>query len=189
MAEDYYHTKESVDEYIKMARDVNGSQLIEKFKNFLSPGSILLELGSGPGTDWKLLRKVFTVIGSDYSTEFLNRLIKNHPEGEFLNIDARTIKTEKKFDGIYSNKVLHHLNDEELWASLLRQHTILEKKGVICHSFWKGKGTENYHGLFVNYQTHSSLKNLIKEYFDILLLEDYKEFEKNDSILLIAKRK
>lgn len=67
----YYKTKESVDEYIKLAEDVNGKQLIEKLGQVLPPNSVLLEIGSGPGTDWKILNKSFNVIGSDNSIEFL----------------------------------------------------------------------------------------------------------------------
>ena len=61
----YYKTKESVDEYIKLAKDVNGKQQIEKLERVLPPNSVLLEIGSGPGTDWKILNNSFNVIGSD----------------------------------------------------------------------------------------------------------------------------
>ena len=55
MKREYYKTKESFEEYIDLAKDVNGRQLIEKLVEILPPGSILLEIGSGPGTDWKIL--------------------------------------------------------------------------------------------------------------------------------------
>ena len=57
MEGEYYKTEESVEEYIKLAKDINGRQLIEKLVEVLPPGSALLELGSGPGTDWKLKRR------------------------------------------------------------------------------------------------------------------------------------
>ena len=37
MTAGYYKTKESVEEYIKLAKDVNGGELIEKLKKFLPP--------------------------------------------------------------------------------------------------------------------------------------------------------
>jgi len=189
MDSNYYNTKESVDEYIKLAKDVNGAQLIEKLKKILNSGSLVLEMGSGPGSDWKILSGHYRVIGSDNSTEFLNRLIIDNPNGEFVNLDAITLTTDKKFDGIYSNKVLHHLKDKELESSIIRQYKILHHNGIICHSFWKGTGTEIHKGIFVNYHTDSDLKNIFDKYFDILILEEYKEFEDNDSILLIGKKK
>ncbi|WP_106792913.1 trans-aconitate 2-methyltransferase [Aquimarina sp. Aq78] len=185
----YYKTKESVEEYIRLAKDVNGKILIEKLKQVLPSNSTVLEIGSGPGTDWKILNKSYDITGSDNSTEFLNHLISKNPNGKFLELDAITLKTDKKFDGIYSNKVLHHLNDNELIDTVKRQYEILNSNGIICHSFWKGEGSEVFKGLFVNYHNGSTLRKAYLKYFDILSISDYNEFEDNDSLLLIAKKK
>ena len=75
MNENYYKTKEFVEEYIKLAKDVDGGQFIKKLNNFLPSNSLLLEIGSGPGTDFTILDKDYRVVGSDYSTEFLSQLI------------------------------------------------------------------------------------------------------------------
>lgn len=189
MKGEYYKTKESVDEYINLAKDVNGKQLIEKLEQVLPPNSVLLEIGSGPGTDWKILNKTFHVIGSDNSTEFLNHLVSKNPNGEFLELDAITLLTDKKFDGIYSNKVMHHLTDNELADSIKRQYEILNPNGIICHSFWKGEGSEIFKGLFVNYHNEVNLKEFHKAYFEILSIENYKEFEDEDSLLLLGRKK
>jgi len=189
MKGEYYKTKESVEEYIKLAKDVNGAELIEKLKLVLPTNSVLLEIGSGPGSDWKILNEFYSVIGSDNSTEFLNHLIDKNPKGEFLELDAITLKTEKKFDGIYSNKVMHHLKDNELIDSTKRQYEVLNSGGIICHSFWKGEGSEVFKGLFVNYHNYDSLERVYKDYFEIISIEIYKEFEEDDSVLLIGKKK
>jgi cyclopropane fatty-acyl-phospholipid synthase-like methyltransferase len=189
MSGEYYNTKESVKEYIKAAKDFNGSQLIEKLSLFLPEESSLLEIGSGPGTDWRILNKLYKVTGSDFSREFLDHLETGNPNGEFIELDAVTLFTDKKFDGIYSNKVLHHLKDSEIAKSVKRQYDILNSRGIVCHSFWKGTGNEHFKGLFVNYHMESDLEKLFHEFFQILLLETYTEFEDGDSILLIAKRK
>ncbi|MEP1093987.1 MAG: class I SAM-dependent methyltransferase [Cyclobacteriaceae bacterium] len=189
MSENYYHTKASVDEYIQMAEGYNGGELIEIFKKFLPAESDVLELGSGPGTDWKLLDTHFSVVGSDNSKEFLKRLIESIPDGKFLELDASTLQTRKTFDGIYSNKVLHHLKDEELQSSIERQYEILNDGGIICHSFWEGEGSEVFKGLFVNYHYEAELNKLLEDKFEILHLEKYKEFEEDDSIFLVARKK
>ena len=185
----YYKNKESVEEYIRLAKDVSGKGLIEKLKQILPLDSVLLEIGSGPGTDWKILNDAYQVIGSDNSVAFLNHLIKENPNGEFLELDANKLKTDKKFDGIYSNKVLHHLTDIELKESIKRQSEILNSNGIVCHSFWKGEGSEIFKGLFVNYHNEDYLKKVFNSYFDILSIEKYNEFEDDDSLLLIAKNK
>ena len=185
----YYHTKESVAEYIHLAKEVSGITLIKKWLQFMPVQAHVLELGSGPGTDWEILSKYFSVIGSDFSKEFIQHLKRRHPTGEFLNLDASSLLTSKKFDGIYSNKVLHHLTHTQLISSVQKQHELLHLHGVICHSFWKGEGTEEFKGLFVNYHSQEDLRSYFAPYFDIILLETYAEFEPNDSLLLIAKKK
>lgn len=187
--DDYYKSSESVEEYIQLAKDVDSAQLISKLKKHLPAGSLLLEVGSGPGTDFQILKKDFNVIGSDFSGEFLKRLLVNYPEDTFIELDAISLETDKKFDGIYSNKVLQHLSDDDLAKSIQRQLEILNPNGVICHSFWKGEGDENFKGMMVNYQTIDNLKNLFEAHFEILELEEYQEFDDNDSIVFIGRKK
>jgi len=189
MEGEYYKTKESVTEYIKLAKDVSGKQLIEKLEKALPLNSVLLEIGSGPGTDWQILNKSYNVIGSDNSTEFLDHLIADNPQGEFLDLDAITLKTDNKFDGIYANKVLHLLQDDELENSIKRQYEILTPNGVICQSFWEGEGSETFKGLFVNYHKKSDLIRVYKDYFEIISIDSYNEFEDGDSLLLIGSKK
>jgi len=189
MTAKYYKTKASVQEYIKLAKDVNGADLIEQLKTFLAPNADLLEIGTGPGTDWNILQRNFKVIGSDNSLEFLKHLHITYPSASFLELDAITLDTDKKFDGLYSNKVMHHLKDQEIIRSIKRQQEVLKVDGIICHSFWKGDGSEIFKGLFVNYHSEASLKLLFEPSFEILLLESYKEFETGDSLLLIGKKK
>lgn len=189
MSTNYYQSKESVEGYLKAAADVNSKPLIEKLKGFLAEGATLLELGSGPGTDWQILNEAFDVVGSDNSEEFLNHLQKENPTGEFLNLDAVTIKTTQQFDGIYSNKVLHHLEDDELEKSIAAQLKTLNQNGIVCHSFWKGEGTDMFDGMFVNNHTAKEIKTLFSPHFEILLLEEYTEFDANDSLVLIAEKR
>ena len=188
MPEEYYKTTESVQEYIQLAKGVDGRELIEKLKEVLADNSNILELGSGPGSDWKILSESYKVIGSDFSNHFLKHLKTTYPKGKFIELDAITLETDKNFDGIYSNKVLHHLKDSELVDSIKRQHEVLYSNGIICHSFWKGEGTEEFKGMFVNYHTKTTLEKVFKKYFEVLSIEEYKEFEDNDSLLLVGKK-
>lgn len=185
----YYMTKESVEEYIRMAGGHDGGQIIEKIEKFLAAGASMLELGSGPGTDWKILDGRYKVCGSDLSPEFLEHLRANFPQGEFIQLDASTLNIDRSFDAIYSNKVLHHLEDEQLEISIRRQHEILNPGGVVCHTFWKGEDSETHKGLFVNYHTDTGLISLFGELFKVLLLQHYKEFEQDDSLLFVGVKK
>lgn len=106
-----------------------------------------------------------------------------------MELNAGTLITDKKFDGIYSNKVLHHLEDNQLVDSVKRQYEILNSNGIVCHSFWKGGGSEIFKGLFVNYHSETDIREFYKSHFEILLIEEYAEFEDGDSLLLIGRKK
>lgn len=188
MDSQFYHIKESVDQYISMAEGYDGSFLIAHLIKFLPAHSSILEIGSGPGKDIALLAERYIVTGSDYSLEFLERLKLKFPDTKLLHLNAASIVTDEKFDAIYSNKVLHHLTNEELSYSLLRQYDILNEGGILCHSFWKGEGEETYDGMYVNNHTIGGLERMFASGFDILKMIVYKEMEDGDSILVIAQK-
>ncbi len=189
MESQYYQNKESVEEYIQLAKDASGKNLIEQLRQILPEGSEVLEIGSGPGTDYAILSETYQVVGSDYSAVFLGHLKAEYPQGQFLQLNAITLEIERTFDGIYSNKVFQHLADEELASSVQRQAAILRPGGIVCHSFWKGTGSEFFKNMLVNYQDEVTLRNVFAEGFEVLSIELYKEFEEGDSILLIARKK
>lgn len=188
MGTNYYNNKNAVEEYIKAAEGFNGGKLIKKLKEFLPSQSLLLEIGSGPGTDWKILKENYLVTGSDYSENFIQHLYKQFPECEFLQLDAVSLETNKTFDAIYSNKVLHHLTDDELKTSIKRQSDILNDGGIICHSFWKGEDHKYFENMYVNYHTNKEIETLFSVNFEILTMENYQEFEENDSIFFIGRK-
>ena len=185
----YYHTKESVQEYIKMARGYDGREAIEKLRQFLPPGSEILEIGSGPGTDYGLLKSEYRPTGSDNSPEFINHLKTSFPGDLFLQLDASSLETDLRFDCIYSNKVLHHLDDQALEASIARQFDILNPGGIVCHTFWKGEDSEIFNDLLVNYHSDTGLRSIFEKHFEPLLIQYYQEFEEDDSILFIGQKK
>lgn len=186
---EYYHTADSVEEYIRLAAGHNGLPLINELRPYLKEGASVLEIGSGPGTDWKVLSENYVVTGSDNSAEFIKHLKSSYPEGNFILLDAATLQTEQKFEAIYSNKVLHHLTDQQLAYSVKRQSETLSPQGIVCHSFWKGEGSECFKGMFVNYHTNEELLLLFEPHFEVLVIKDYKEFEEGDSTLIIGRKK
>lgn len=189
MEGNYYKKEDTVKEYIKLAEDINGKALIKELAKHIKKNATVLEIGSGPGSDWKILNESYNTTGSDNSVEFLKHLYHKYPKGSFIELDAINIETSETFDAIYSNKVLQHLTNEELSASIVRQSDTLNLGGIICHSFWKGEGSEIFNGLFVNYHIKETLITQFSENFEIISMTDYEEFEPNDSILLIAKKR
>ena len=183
----FFDTAKGVEQYIKMAKGYDGAELIKILQKYLSKNSTILELGIGPGKDMDILKKSYTVTGSDNSQIFLDKYKKNNSDADLLLLDAITMKTDSKFDCIYSNKVLHHLTKEDLTKSFQRQKEILNPHGILFHSFWKGNKVEEMEGLLFTYYEKENLKKIVESHFEILTLETYTEMEKDDSIYVILR--
>ena len=185
----FFDTEKGVNEYIKMAEGYDGKELIKILENYLPKGSTVLELGMGPGKDLDILAENYEVTGSDNSGIFLEKYKEKNPKADLILLDAVTINTDRKFDGIYSNKVLHHLTTEDLKTSLKNQKNILNPQGVLFHSFWKGNKIEEMEGLLFVYYELETLKGIFEPDFEILAMETYSELEKDDSVYVILKNK
>jgi hypothetical protein len=85
--------------------------------------------------------------------------------------------------------VLYHLKPKELKASFIKQAKILNPEGIAFHSFWYGDKEKEMHDLYFVYYTEDSLRDLIGEQFEILEFQQYTEMEKNDSLILVLRKR
>ncbi len=184
----YFDNEAHVAKYIKMVEGYDGTWLIDQLRSYLKVQSTVLELGMGPGTDLDLLQKYFRVTGSDSSQVFVNRYKKMHPTADVLVLDATQLNLDRRFDCIYSNKVLIHLTKEECKQSLSLQKNLVNPGGIVFHTFWVGNKTEDFDGLLFVYYTKEELQWLFEKHFSILVMKMYKEFKKDDSIIVIAQK-
>ena len=184
---EFYNDPVKVNEYEAMCEKYDGSDLYRILDKYLTKNSTLLELGSGPGNDINYLKNRYTVSGSDLSDEFIIRCKKKYPNVPFLKLDAVSVKTDKLFDCVYSNKVLHHLPFKELQKSFKRQQEVIVKNGLFAHTFWLGDKEFIMEGMLFIFHNRENLIKLVSECFTIIELYDYKEFEEGDSIFIIAR--
>ena len=184
---DIYTTEKGIADYIKMAEGYDGRELIDELRKHLPDGATVLELGMGPGKDLDMLKEHYEATGSDYSRAFLDRYRSNHPDADLLEINAVTLDTDRSFDAIYSNKVCQHLNADELAASVERQAELLTAGGLAIHSFWYGDGVEKFGDMLVYNRNAEMLQKVFGEWFSIIHLARYAEFEDNDSVLIIGR--
>lgn len=185
----YYNSKKNVLNYIKMAEPYNGQILINRLKKHLQPGSSVLELGMGPGKDLDILKKLYKVTGSEMSKVFLDLYREKDADADLLLLDAKYPDTQRNFDCVYSNKVLHHLTRDELRRSLQKQSDILYPGGLVMHSFWEGDREEVLSGLTFVYYPASGLEEIFSEYFEIIEVETYSEMFPGDSIWILGRKK
>ncbi len=184
----YYDEEENVEAYVRMAEGYDGRELVDELRKRLAPGSTVLELGMGPGKDLALLAEAFAATGSDRSEAFLRRYRRDHPDADLLRLDAVTLETERRFDAIFSNKVLHHLRVDALRLSFRRQAARLNANGLVLHSFWHGEGTEEKHGLRFTYYTGASLAGVVGPEFEWVACARYTEIDEGDSLWLLLRR-
>ncbi len=185
----FYDEEKTAREYIAMAEGYDGSLLIAAMSNYVPQGASVLEIGMGPGKDLDLLLDRYQATGSDNSQFFVDRYRDAHPDAELLSLDAVSLKTDRKFDCIYSNKVLHHLDECDLSRSLERQCELLNEAGHVMHSFWSGSGVEEMHGLKFFYRNEAALRASFNDRYDVVSLIPYEELEPEDSIYVIARKK
>ncbi len=184
----FYDEEETAREYIAMADGYDGSELITAMSEHVPQGASVLEIGMGPGTDLNILGQQYRVTGSDNSRFFVDLYRQERPDADLLILDAVKLDTDRKFDCIYSNKVLHHLSQDELQSSLERQNQVLNKGGYLMHSFWKGDRVEEMHGLKFFYRTEAQLRLSFERLYDLISLVTYEELEPDDSIYVLAQR-
>lgn len=185
----YFDSVDKVKEYIAMAEGYDGRELVGVLRKHLKDGSTVLEIGMGPGKDLELLGEHFRVTGSDNSAAFLDRYRQEHPDADLVLLDAVTMDINRRFDCIYSNKVLHHLTKAQLRESLLRQARVLNSGGVLLHSFWYGDKVEEIEGLRFVYYTEDSLGKAIGDDYEIIETEQYTEMDEDDSLYIVLRKR
>ncbi len=185
----YYDDPKNVADYVQMAEGYNGEELIQLLQELLPSGSTVLELGMGPGVDLDLLAAHYQVTGSDRAQPFLDRYLLAHPQADLLLLDAVTLDTPRRFDAIYSNKVLHHLTRTDLVESLRRQLDLLAPGGLLVHSFWYGDHEETYPGMLAVHHTEATLTQALGSAYEVLKMARYAEMEEGDSLYCVCRKK
>ena len=184
----YFDNQMNVDAYIRTTESVDGRKLVEALRKYLEKGSSVLELGMGPGKDFEILSEFFQVTGSDNSKLFLERYRKRNAGADLVLLDAVTMNINRRFDGIYSNKVLHHLTREEIRKSFKAQVNVLNNSGILFHSFWYGNKEEEFAGLRVVYYTEETFGEIIGGEYEVVTSERYSELERDDSIIFVLRK-
>ncbi len=185
----YWDEPDKVDEYEKLADGYDGRELVEYLATLISPGTSVLELGMGPGKDVDLLRdKGFVVTGSDASQVFVDRYLARSPGADALVLDAVTLPTDRTFGSLYSNKVLQHVDRDQMRRSLARQAEVLEPGGIALHALWYGEEDQHIHGMLFTQYTEALLGEVLPDSLVVVETLRYTEMEENDSLRVTLRR-
>lgn len=185
----FWDEPEKVDEYEKLADGYDGRELVEYLATLIPPGTSVLELGMGPGKDLDLLRDSgFVVTGSDASQVFVDRYLARSPDADILTLDAVTLPTDRTFGALYSNKVLQHIDREQMRRSLVRQVEVLEPGGIALHALWYGEEDQQVHGMLFTQYTEALLGEVLPDGLVVVETLRYTEMEDDDSLRVTLRR-
>jgi len=184
-----YEDEDFVRKYTRFTPAHDGALLIDVLTERLPPNATVLELGMGPGKDFRQLSRHFRVTGSDFSHLFLDLYRRQDSAADLLHLDARTLDTDRTFDAIFSNKALIHMSADELQQSFDRQHAVLNANGLMLHSFWYGEGVDDFNEVTIAYRNEADLTRMLAARFDILALERHAKMADGDSIYVLARKK
>ncbi|WP_017314281.1 class I SAM-dependent methyltransferase [Mastigocladopsis repens] len=92
------------------------SELATDLVELLSPkpGEYILDLGCGTGhLTHKIASKGAAVIGIDSAPTMIEQACQNYRQLDFTVVDARNLPFTEKFDAVFSNAVLHWIQEAE----------------------------------------------------------------------------
>lgn len=184
---EFFLRQEKVKAYIQNVKGFYLPTLAEHVQRNLTKGSRLLELGMGPGLDYFRLKENYKITGSDYSPYFVQEVNRMDPQGEILELDIRDIHLDRRFDGLYSNKVLPHFALEDLIPIFLSLGKLLLPGGIMVHSFWRGDGLEIFEGLPFYYYLPDDLEAFVNGNLELVYTETYGEIDSDDSFVAVFK--
>lgn len=108
-------------------------RLAEVFRNLVSPGQRVLELGCGTGDLLAALRPAHGV-GVDFSPAMIRRARERHPDLVFLEQDVHALDVEGPFDAIVVSDLVNDLWD--IQALLERVRGLCTPSTRLVFNFW-----------------------------------------------------
>lgn len=116
---------------------------LDRFVSALPRGSIVLDVGAGPGVDAaELRRRGLVAIGLDFSLGMLRAGQRDFP-GPRLQADARHLPlAPSAVSGVWANASLLHLSQPDVDVALSEIRRVLALPGLLHVSVKEGEGAE-----------------------------------------------
>ena len=132
-----YYNK-TADSYFATTITIDMSSICNKFLTYLPHEASIIDIGAGSGRELRYFRAAgYEVDGIDASIE-LCKLATQYSGVEVKCVKLQDWKSDKKYQGVWSNAVLSHLEINEIETFILSLEDILLPKGVAYLSFKTG---------------------------------------------------
>lgn len=133
---DFYNA--TADKYFELTVGVDMSEICDRFLKYVKPYGRIMDIGAGSGRDVKYFaEKGYTVEGVDAS----EKLCKLASEYTGIEIKCQRIQdwtSTRKYDGIWANASLVHLEENEIEKFILNAERYLLDGGVMFFSLKNG---------------------------------------------------
>ena len=163
------------------------NKLARHIFNFIKGSSArILEIGFGDGYLLKKLSKKYNCYGADLSSSVVQEMKKELPNVDFttIGVDGLMPYSDGFFDGFIASEVLEHMNDEELFLSIIEMKRILKVGGYAFITFPANETLKDNECFCPNCGTsfhrwgHKqtwNMKKIVERFsnFEIVLIKDY----------------
>jgi trans-aconitate methyltransferase len=100
------------------------------------PTESVLDLGCGTGQlTHRIESSANRVVGTDSALDMITQAKENFPELSFVRSDARTLPFDHSFDAVFSNAVLHWINDDDQDEVIGQVKQVLNSEGRFVAEF------------------------------------------------------
>jgi ubiquinone/menaquinone biosynthesis C-methylase UbiE len=146
----------------------------------------ILDAGCGDGRDCKIFsERGFEVTGIDLTPEFLEIARKKVPNGNFLNMDLRSLVfRDNYFNGIWSCASIVHINRDGVYQFLTEAKRVLKDKGILYLAAKEGNLGQNSRKSFFFYNKEDIEKLIRDTGFDVIYVTGGNEIKVGEKIHL-----
>lgn len=168
---EYYNVKS--DQFTNTTVDLEFSDIQDRFLKYLEPGSLILDLGCGPGRDSRyFLSKGFLVEAIDGSEEMV-RIARENTGLPVKQMLFNELDETNKYDGVFACASLLHVPSKELPEVIGKVSKALKNNGIFYLSFkygnFEGYRNDRY---FTDYK-EDTFAQLMKPFHELVAVDHW----------------
>ncbi|MGL4759881.1 MAG: methyltransferase domain-containing protein [Sarcina sp.] len=167
-----FNNRETVEKFLKGHKNYDG-RIALILRSYLKKGASVLNIGLNNGKDFEVLKQTYDTVAIDGSEFFIDIYKENNKGSEVYQLNDIKLDISKKFDCIFSNKLINHFTVDELTESLKNQANLLEAGGKAFHFYCDGEGEILLGGVTLNMYDEKILREVVPSEFEIVKFSKY----------------
>ena len=158
-------------EFFDSTRDVEFTQIQDRFLGYLKPGARILDFGCGSGRDTKyFISRGYMADAVDGSVELV-KIASEYTGTNVRQMFFQDLDEREAYEGIWACSSILHLTFDELADVFGKMHRALVPFGVLYTSFKYGTGEGERNGRYFTDMTEEKMEGLLKAVHGFATLE------------------